>query len=133
MPFGRMGRTIFRIGLFLMIFPLTINRHGPKTLLVVLSILMLSVLDAFFTIELTSRGATELNPIMAYYLKQGDLIFFITKYLLTSAALLIILSLKHLSLFGNRIPRKAMLVFFLIAMGTVVQWELYLFISMSFP
>lgn len=116
-----------------MLFPLTINRHGPKTLLVVLSILMLSVLDAFFTIELTSRGAKELNPIMDYYLKQGALTFFVIKYLLTSAAILIVLSLKDLSLFGNRIPRKVILVFFMIAMGAAVQWELYLFSSMSFP
>lgn len=116
-----------------MLFPLTIERHGPKTLLIVLSILMLSILDAFFTIELTSRGARELNPIMNYYLEQGALTFFVIKYLLTSAALLIVLSLKDLSLFGNRIPRKAILILFLIAMGAVVHWELVLFSSMPFP
>jgi len=116
-----------------MLFPQTINRHSPKTLIVVISILMLSILDAFFTIELTSRGARELNPIMDYYLKQGTLTFYVIKYLLTSAALFIILSLKDLSLFGKRIPRKIFLAFFLIAMGAVVQWELYLFSLMLFP
>ena len=116
-----------------MLISLTINRHGPKTLLIVLSILGLSILDAFFTIELTSRGAKELNPIMDYYLKQGALPFFVVKYLLTSAALIIVLALKELSFFGNIIPKKVILCFFLIAMAAVVQWELCLFHLMSIP
>ncbi len=116
-----------------MLFPLTIDRLSPKTLLIVLSILGLSILDAFFTIELTSRGAKELNPIMDYYLKQGTLPFFVVKYLLTSAALIIVLALRELSLFGTIIPKKAILYFFLIAMAAVVQWELYLFHLMSTP
>ena len=59
------------------------DRFSPKTYAAIYLIIILSVLDAFFTVDLVSRGATELNPVMAYYLSHGPIVFFWTKYLLT--------------------------------------------------
>jgi hypothetical protein len=100
--------------------------HDSKTFAIILLIISLSILDAFFTLELISLGATETNPIMCYYLEHGPLVFFIIKYLLTSASILLVLALKEG--YGARftVPVKTLLAFQVIALGIVVQWELYL-------
>ena len=77
-----------------------IDRYSAKTLAVVLLIILLSILDAIFTLELIHhRGARELNPVMAYCLDYGVLTFFWVKYLLTCAAVLIVLLTKNVYLF----------------------------------
>jgi hypothetical protein len=101
-------------------------QHGSRTFAASMIIILLSVLDAYFTLDLVNRGAEELNPIMAYYLERGPIIFFSVKYLLTWASLTVILTLKEGSLFGVRIQRKSLLWLFMIALALVVQWELVL-------
>ena len=59
------------------------SHHGPRTFAGVLLIMILCVADSYLTIDLVSRGAEELNPIMAYYLNQSPLLFFIVKYSIT--------------------------------------------------
>jgi hypothetical protein len=109
---------------------LTNGRHGSKTFAAVMTIVLLSVLDAYLTLHLVNRGAEELNPIMAYYLEQGPLTFFAVKYLLTWAGLTVILGLKETRFFGSRIRSKSLLWLFMIALALVVQWEL---VMIHFP
>jgi hypothetical protein len=101
-------------------------QHGSKTFAAAMIIILLTVLDSYFTLDLVSRGAEELNPIMAYYLERGPLTFFAVKYLLTWASLTVILTLKEGRFFGARIQRKSLLWLFIIALTLVVQWELVL-------
>jgi hypothetical protein len=110
-----------------------LDQYSPKMFAAILSIVGLSVLDAMFTLELTDRGAAEVNPIMAYYLNWGPVVFFCIKYLLTFASVLVILlgqriypgrrwgQLKHLYL--------ALIVVFCLALS----WELYLMFFFSAP
>ena len=105
-------------------------QHGSKTLAAAMIIILLTVLDSYFTLDLVSRGAEELNPIMAYYLERGPLTFFAVKYLLTWASLTVILTLKEGRFFGARIQRKSLLWVFIIALALVVQWEL---VMLHFP
>ena len=100
--------------------------HSPKTLAVILLIILLTITDAYLTLYLISRGAVELNPIMAYYLDHGVLAFFGTKYLLTCASIIVILFIKDLYLFRTRVQGKILFVFHLIVLTSVVKWELYL-------
>ena len=100
--------------------------HSPKTLAVILLIILLSITDAYLTLDLISRGAVELNPIMAYYLDHSVLAFFGTKYLLTCASIILILFIKDLYLFRTRVQGKILFVFHLIVLTSVVKWELYL-------
>ena len=106
-----------------------IDRHSPKTLAVILLIVILSVIDAILTLNLVDRGATELNPIMDYYLGHGPLTFFWVKYMLTSAALIIVLTNKTACLFNTRFQVKVLFVVFLVPFVLVIQWELYLLYS----
>jgi len=100
--------------------------HGSKTFAIILLIISLSILDAVFTLELISLGGTETNPIMRYYLEHGPLVFFIVKYLLTSASILLVLALKEGYGARFKVPVRAFLAFQVIALGIVVQWEVYL-------
>jgi hypothetical protein len=66
-----------------------VDRYGARLWLAVMVFLMLAVLDAVFTLVLIEHGvATEANPVMAFYLKHGNLTFFGVKILFTTFALL---------------------------------------------
>jgi hypothetical protein len=100
--------------------------HSPKILSLILLILLLSITDAYLTLDLINQGAVELNPIMAYYLNHSELAFFGMKYLLTCASVIVILIIKDAYLFRTKVQGKILFVFHVIALTTVVQWELYL-------
>jgi hypothetical protein len=103
-----------------------LERYGTKTFAAIMLLILLSILDAYLTLDLVNHGAVELNPVMAYYLARGPLAFFWVKYLLTCAAVILFLSVMNTSLFGTRIRGKVMFVFFLAAFAVIVQYELFL-------
>lgn len=105
-----------------------IDTHSSKTFAVILFIILLSIIDAYLTLDLVSRGAEELNPVMAYYLDHSPLTFFGTKYFLTCAAIILVLSIKNISLFKSKVQGRMLFIFYAVALGMVVQWELYLII-----
>ena len=102
------------------------SHHGPRTFAGVLLIMILCVADSYLTIDLVSRGAEELNPIMAYYLNQSPLLFFIVKYSITSTAIMMILVTGDSSRWGIKIRPAFLLVSFFIALALAVQWQLIL-------
>ena len=104
--------------------PHKIDRHGSKTLAAILLIVSLSILDAIFTLDLVSHGAVELNPVMAYYLNHGPLIFFGVKYFLTCASIVLILLIRDIT--KAKLQAKIPFVLFMIPFALVVLWELYL-------
>jgi hypothetical protein len=112
------------------VHPTLINmdeKHGPRLVALTLVIVILSVLDAFLTLELIHQGAKEINPVMAYYLSHGPIVFFSVKYFLTAAAILLVLIYKNVRLFGTRFQVKMILPILLIPMALTVQWEIFLF------
>ena len=104
--------------------------HGHRTFAAVLLIIFLCIADSYLTIDLVSRGGRELNPIMAYYLNQSPLLFFIVKYLMTCTATVMILSITSNYIWGIRI-RTLCLVSFFILLAFVVQWNLVLIHSVA--
>ncbi len=107
-----------------------IDRHSSRTLAVILLIVMLSIIDAILTLHLVDHGATELNPVMNYYIGHGPLAFFWVKYLLTWAAIIIILTNKTAYLFNTKFQVKILFVVFLVPFVLVIQWELYLLFNL---
>ena len=61
--------------------PQAVDRYSSNILVVIITILALSMLDALFTLFLVGNGAKEANPLMAYYLESGPLVFIFIKYL----------------------------------------------------
>ena len=103
-----------------------LDRYSPKMLAAILGILLLSLLDAALTLYLVEQGASELNPVMDYFLKKGPLIFTVTKYLLTCIAVLIFLALANSVVPRSNFKAKKLFPYALIAFGGVVVWELVL-------
>lgn len=100
--------------------------HGSKTFAMILTIILLSTFDAILTLDLISRGAKEINPVMAYYINISPLIFFGVKYLLTCTSVVIILLYSNAYLFKTRIQAKILFLFLIIPFALVVRWELHL-------
>jgi len=101
-------------------------RYSRGRIAAVFCIIILTLLDSFFTIYLVQNGATELNPILSYYLSHSHLVFFSVKYFLTTATIFIILASERL--FGPkvRLPANLLFGFYLITLALVVYWEVYL-------
>ncbi len=100
-------------------FPLDL--YSPRLLFVLLSILLLSCVDAYLTIALVEQNfVVEANPMMGFHLERGVLPFIINKFFLTAGSI-IILCLFH----NNNIARKG-IIFILIVYTAVITYQLYL-------
>lgn len=108
------------------------DRYNPVTRWFVVSILVLSVMDAFLTIMLIRNGAVELNPVMAYYLAMGPQTFILIKYALTSLSVFILLVYSSVVLRGLQIHLRSVFPLIITAFASVVVWELYLMVRVVF-
>ena len=71
------------------------TEYSWRRTIVVVTILLLSIADAFMTLEILKRGGAELNPIMELAINQGVTFFISLKYMLTATGLLILFVLKQ--------------------------------------
>lgn len=60
-----------------------VDRHGAWVGVAFAALVTLSLLDAWFTLDLLRQGATEANPVMAYALTFGDRVFLAVKTVVT--------------------------------------------------
>ena len=69
--------------------PVYVDRYSHGLLILLCAILCLCVMDGYFTIvNVFFMGASEMNPIMAYFLNKNIISFFLVKYGLTSIGLI---------------------------------------------
>ena len=104
------------------------DRYHPKLFAAISAILMLSILDALFTLILIDNGSTELNPVMAYCLQHGLLPFIVVKYFLTSIGVLLLLIFKNVFLTKAKIYTHTLFSAVIIVFSAVIAWELFLLI-----
>ena len=99
----------------------------PEPYLVVLAVavMILSSLDAFLTLILLDRGATEINPIMAVLIGEGTLAFASSKMLLTGFSVLLLVFLARAHIF-NRVRVGLMLAAAFIGYAVLVFYEIIL-------
>jgi len=103
-----------------------LDRYSPHLLTAIVGILCLSGLDALLTLSLIEHGAAEVNPVMAFFLKQGPLVFTTVKYLLTSLAVVIFLLVNHNVLPRTRFRMSNLFTFAIAFLAIVVAWEIVL-------
>ena len=80
--------------------PLYTDWHHPWLFFLATGTMLLSCMDAFFTLQLLDRGAIEINPVMAAMIGQGTLAFAATKMLLTGLGILILVFLSQTRMFN---------------------------------
>lgn len=84
---------------------LPVDWHEPYLLFLSVTILLLSVADAFLTVTLITVGAEEANPVMAFVLRDHPQLFALVKMGLTGAGVLVLVAVARSRLF--RVMRVA--------------------------
>ncbi len=69
-----------------------IDLYSHKVVGIILLIFIMCIVDSLLTLVLLGRGATEINPIMNYYLMLGENYFLIFKLIFTGIGLLVLLA-----------------------------------------
>jgi hypothetical protein len=77
---------------------LPIDWHEPYLLFLSLTILLLSVADAFLTITLIMGGASEANPLLAFVLHEHPELFATLKMGLTGTGVLVLVAVARVRL-----------------------------------
>lgn len=78
---------------------LPIDWHEPYLLFLALTILLLSVADAFLTITLIMGGAQEVNPFLAFVLRDHPELFAVVKMALTGGGVVVLVAVARSRLF----------------------------------
>lgn len=102
------------------------DQYGSGIFLVIVLILFLSIIDAFLTLFLIDCGASEVNPVMAYFLNFGPFTFIGVKYFLTCYSVIVILILNNLFFKKLKIFARSLFTYAIGAFSLVVGWELFL-------
>lgn len=68
-----------------------VDQYRPWLLVAIMLLAILSLSDGLFTLHLIERGATEENPIMAWFLNLGAWPFMTARFILNSSAIIILL------------------------------------------
>ena len=105
-----------------------LDYYSQSFLFIIVLIMGLSVVDALLTLLLLDHGAVELNPVMAYFLNRGPLVFMTAKYLLTTAGVLIVLILNQAFIRPLMIEARVLFRYFAGIFATVIGWEFFLFV-----
>ena len=102
------------------------DRYSSSIFAAIVLILLLSVLDALLTLYLLDRGSTELNPVMAYFLKYGPFVFMGAKYFLTCMGVVILLLFRNALRKRSATHARNIFSYIIGAFSTVIVWELCL-------
>ena len=106
--------------------PMYTDWHHPWLFFLATGTMLLSCMDAFFTLQLLDRGAIEINPVMAAMIGQGTLAFAATKMLLTGLGILILVFLSQTRMFNLMRTGLVLTVFFALYACLVCYEFIYL-------
>ncbi len=102
-----------------------VDWHEPDLLLLALTILLLSITDAFFTVTLLANGATEINPLLAYVLQRFPGYFPIFKLTLTGVGVVVLVAMARARVF--RVVRvKTVLQLILAGYVALIAYEAWM-------
>ena len=105
--------------------PVFIDWHHPWLFFLAVGTMLLSCLDAFFTLRLLDRGAIEVNPVMALAISHGTFAFTASKMLMTGLGILMLVFLSRSKLF-NRVRTGLFLTLFFSVYACVVCYQFVL-------
>ncbi len=99
--------------------------YGPKLVFTGLAVLIMSCLDALFTLTLLRKGAYEANYFMAQLLELGNELFVWSKVAITAAAVVFLLMHSNFHIMGVT-SGKRVLQFMVSVYGLLIAYELVL-------
>ena len=102
------------------------DQYGKGIFVAIVSILFLSIIDALLTLLLVDFGASEINPIMAFYLQLGPYAFVFAKYFLTASSLIVLLIFSNYYIRKPNIHVRSLFRYTAVLFCMVIGWELIL-------
>ncbi len=102
--------------------PIYTDWHHPWLFFLATGIMLMSSLDAFFTLQLIELGAYEANPVMAALMERSTTSFTATKMLLTGIGILALVFLAR-AMFLQRIRTGIFLTAFFGIYATLICYE----------
>ncbi len=102
------------------------DQYSSGIFVAIVLILFLSVIDAFLTLFLIDCGASEINPIMAYFLRFGPFTFMSVKYFLTCYSVIVLLIFNNVFLGKIKIYTRSLFSYAIGVFMIVIGWELFL-------
>jgi Domain of unknown function (DUF5658) len=103
----------------------SLDWHSAHLLAVAISILLLSVVDAFLTVVLLQGGATEVNPIMAALIYRSVALFAALKMGMTSVSIVLMVFLARYR-FMRLVRVEWVLYGVLIAYASLIGYEVWM-------
>ncbi len=105
-----------------------VDRYEYKYLFLILGLVLLSILDAYFTLNILQGGGIELNPLMEFLISRNSKLFLGVKVFLTAFCILFFLIHKNFYIFG-RLRMSAILNTVFLLYITLIIYEIYLIIT----
>ena len=102
------------------------DRYSSHLFAAIVAILLLSVLDALLTLHLIGKGSTEMNPVMAFFLRFDPIVFMGAKYFLTCFGVVVLLLLRNAVRKRSITHAQNLFSYIIGAFASVIVWELYL-------
>jgi hypothetical protein len=97
-----------------------VDWHEPHLLFLALTILLLSVADAFLTLTLLTLGAAEANPFLGFILDEHPKLFALVKMAFTGGGVLVLVAVARARVFS------------VIRVSTIMHWLLLAYAALIF-
>jgi hypothetical protein len=98
------------------------DSYGPYVFGAAVLMMLLCILDSYFTLLLLQYGSSELNPILAWALKQHVLFFFLFKYSVTAVCVIVAVMHKQFRIYG--LKGYHILLLCLISYAALIYYQL---------
>lgn len=102
--------------------PVFTDWHHPWLFFLATGIMLMSSLDAFFTLQLLERGAVEINPVMNYVIGESTLTFAVVKLGMTAFGIFALVFLARLR-FLDKVRTGLILTVFFSAYAALICYE----------
>lgn len=106
------------------------DRYSPSLLSAALLLLLMCILDSYFTLLLIQHGSRELNPILAWALNKHVMLFFTLKYTMTALCVVLAVMHENFKVFGLR--GYQVLIFGILVYGILIQYQLSMLLPIFF-
>ena len=87
--------------------------YHPRLFVLVVGIMLMSIMDSFFTLKLLSLGAIEANPVMDYFINIGVSAFILSKMIMTGCSVFVLTALSSYLFFDRFMISKIITLCFI--------------------
>ena len=108
------------------------DQYSSALFIAIIIILFLSIIDALLTLFLIDCGATEINPVMAYFLNFSPLTFMSVKYFFTCFSIIVLLIFNNVFLRKIKIYTRSIFSYAIGVFMIVIGWQLFLTVCILF-